>query len=312
MGRTALFSRSQPGGVYTISDIEAHPGEIFFVDSGHAAASDAAGNGKNPDKPFATIDYAVGNCTANNGDVIYVMPGHTETLSDAGQLVFDVAGIKVIGLGHGESRPKIVHGTATDADVDITGASTYLKNLVFCADFADVAVSIDLDATDCTFEDCEWRDNASGENFVVYIDADDTANACDRLTVRRCTAFSPDTANDHFIATAGDMDRLTVEDCWVSLGVADGEAIIEAATGKDFTNCLILRNNFYRLNTANVVAMESDTAANSGIIAFNVVAHADTAAATPFDVTGARLIENYAIGVVDASALLLPAVDDNA
>ena len=95
------------------------------------------------------------------------------------------------------------------------------------------------------------------------------------------------------------------------MGVNDGEAIIEASTGKDFTNCLIRHNAFYRLNTDNVIAMESDTANNSGMIYDNFVGTADSAAATPWDVTGARLFQNYQVGVNDASGLLLPAVDDN-
>ena len=41
--RTALFSRHQPGGVFTVDDLEQHPGDIWFVDSGATAASDATG-----------------------------------------------------------------------------------------------------------------------------------------------------------------------------------------------------------------------------------------------------------------------------
>jgi len=37
--RTALFSRNQPGGVFTINDLVNHPGNIWFVDSGDANAS---------------------------------------------------------------------------------------------------------------------------------------------------------------------------------------------------------------------------------------------------------------------------------
>ncbi len=284
------------------------PGNQFYVDSG--VGSDSY-DGLTWATALATIDAAVGKCTANNGDIIWVAPGHTETISAAAGIVFDIAGITVVGLGHGSLRPTITLGTATTADIDVTAANVTLKNLIFTANFADIAVCIDLDAKDFTIEDCDFTDAAADKNFVVYIDCDDTDNACDRLTVRRCQVFSPDTANDHFIACAGDIDRLTVEDCFISMGVADGEAIIEASTGKDFTNCLIRRNAFFRLNTANVVAMESDTSANSGMIYENYVGHADTAAATPFDVTGARLFQNYAVGVNDASGLLLPAADDN-
>lgn len=286
------------------------PGNIFYVDSGATGAADTNA-GTTWATALATIDGAIGKCTASNGDVIFVAPGHTETITAAAGIVFDVAGVTVVGLGTGTLRPKISLTTATTSDIDVTAANVTIKNVVFEAGFADVAVCIDLDATDFTLEDCEFKDSAADKNFVVYIDCDDTANACDRLTVRNCQVFSPDTANDHFIACVGDIDRLTVENCFVSMGVADGEAIIEASTGKDFTNCLIRHNAFFRLNTANVVAMESDTTANSGMIYDNYVGTADSDAATPWDVTGARLFQNYQVGVVDASGLLLPAVDDN-
>src|SRR3990167_6036958 len=44
---------------------------------------------------YNTIDAAVGACTADQGDVIYVMPGHTETVSAAAGFVMDIAGIEV-------------------------------------------------------------------------------------------------------------------------------------------------------------------------------------------------------------------------
>ncbi len=45
---------------------------------------------------------------------------------------------------------------------------------------------------------------------------------------------------------------------------------------------------------------------------FPVLISLDSDAATPYDITGAGLFENYALGAVDGSGLLLPAVDDNA
>jgi len=239
-----------------------------------------------------------------------VLPGHAETISAAAGIVFDIAGVTVAGMGTGTLKPKITFDTANTTDIDITAANVTLLNLVFEADFEDINFLIDLDAENCTFEDCEFLDSGESDHCcVVYIDCDDTDNACDGLTVRRCTAISADTDNDHFIAAVGGIDRLTVEDCYINIGVNNGEAIIEATTTKNFTNCKILRNTFLRNNTENVVAMESDTADNSGVIAFNLCGHADTDSATPYDVSGARLFENYAVGVDDKSGLLLPAVD---
>ena len=76
-------------------------GNQYFVSSDTGA--DSTGNDGSIRRPFATIDYAVGRCSANVGDVIYVMPGHTETVSAAAGINLDVAGISVIGLGAGGS-----------------------------------------------------------------------------------------------------------------------------------------------------------------------------------------------------------------
>src|SRR3972149_2755330 len=110
MARTELFARKQPGGVFTVEDFKNIPGEVFFVHSG--TGTNGAGYGKNPDAPVATLDYAVGLCTADKGDVIFVMPGHAENIGSATACVLDVAGIKVIGCGYGTLRPTLSITTA--------------------------------------------------------------------------------------------------------------------------------------------------------------------------------------------------------
>ena len=75
MARTELFVRKQPGGIFSVEN-NAPPfgtGERFYVHS--VTGTDQTGSGKNPDNPVATLDYAVGLCTASKGDIIYLMPG---------------------------------------------------------------------------------------------------------------------------------------------------------------------------------------------------------------------------------------------
>ena len=66
--KTAMFSRRQPGGVVNIESQDITTGDRWFVHSG--TGTDGAGYGQNPDAPCATIDYAIGLCTASQGDVI--------------------------------------------------------------------------------------------------------------------------------------------------------------------------------------------------------------------------------------------------
>ena len=98
--------------------LNTHAGNIFWVDS--EAGSDAYNGTRN--FPFATIDYAISRCTANNGDIILVKPGHAEILTAAAAILIDVAGIAIIGLGSGADRPKLTFSTSTDASVSITAA----------------------------------------------------------------------------------------------------------------------------------------------------------------------------------------------
>ena len=154
--RTMLFSRKQSGGFFIVDDLAQHPGAIWFVDSGHAAASDAAGFGRTPDAPFATLDYAVGKCTASQGDVIYAMPGHAEVVSAAAGLALDVAGISIVGLGNGSLQPTVTLDTANTADVDVDAANVTVENIHFVANFADIAAAIDVNADDFTLRNCRF------------------------------------------------------------------------------------------------------------------------------------------------------------
>jgi len=176
--RTALFSRRQPGGVFTIDDLKEHPGDIFFVDSGNSDASDTAGFGKNPDAPFATLDYAVGKCTASNGDVIYLMPGHAETIIAEDGVDIDVAGITVIGLGKGAARPTFTFTTAVTADFKLAAASTHVENLVFLGGIDDTTGVVEISAADCKLIDCEYRD-VTGEATDAII----TTASANRLLI---------------------------------------------------------------------------------------------------------------------------------
>lgn len=154
-------------------------GATYYVDSGHAAAS-ANNTGLSPDHPLTTIDAAVGKCTANNGDIIIVAPGHTETVSAAAGLDLDVAGITIVGLGSGSLRPTITFDTATTADMDVGAANITVKNLLFVAGIDALVAPIDINAADFTLIDCETRDVTGSYQTVDWIVTD--ANA-DRLKI---------------------------------------------------------------------------------------------------------------------------------
>lgn len=153
-------------------------GNVFFVDSGSSGRKDAADHGQSPDLPFATIDYAVGRCTANNGDVIFVMPGHVETITAAAGLDLDVAGITLIGLGSGFTVPQINFTTVVGADMDVDAANITMRNFRFTGGIDALTGPIDVNAAGFTLTDFVTQDvTGQATDFIV------TDDNCDRLFI---------------------------------------------------------------------------------------------------------------------------------
>lgn len=132
--------------------IDAAPGQVMYVGNnatllkGERAAADtslAAGGGTFL-KPFATLDYAVSQCVANRGDIIFVRPNHTETISAADDIDFDVAGISVIGLGNGDDRPRFDY-TAGAGEVAIGADNVLIQNINFHANVDSVLIALDIE-----------------------------------------------------------------------------------------------------------------------------------------------------------------------
>ena len=55
--------------------------------------------------------------------------------------------------------------------------------------------------------------------------------------------------------------------------------------------------------------MDSDTTANSGLIAHNRIGHADTASEVLIDADGVRQFDNLGTATATASGYVLPAID---
>jgi len=274
-------------------------GAVYFVDSGHASASDNHA-GTDPVRPLATIDAAVGKCTASQGDLIRVMPGHAETVSAAAGLALDVAGITIIGHGDGALQPTVTLDTATTADVDVDAANITVENINFVANFADIAVILDVNATDFTVRNSRFTAAAVDMNAKVVIQ-DAAAAASSRITVENCYHLDRDAANTHFINMAGTGDGHVVRN---NILMGDYGTIAVGGAGI-VTNCLITGNLIN--NAANTVDSCINLAATAtGCVVGNMCAGA-AAQANGVTATACLIAENY-YGVLaeDLSAILDP------
>lgn len=159
-------------------------GKQFFVSS--VGGSDTGSfDGLSPSKPLATLAAALDKCTANSGDVIFLLPGHNEGIGNA-QIAIDVAGVTIVGLGHGAARPRFDFDHA-NASIDITASSCVLKNVTLLPSVTDVLIAIDVNAavTDTLIEDVEalpGEDGAGVDDFALVVDI---KAGCTRTTVRR-------------------------------------------------------------------------------------------------------------------------------
>lgn len=263
----------------------------------------------------ATIDAATEYCTANRGDVIYVAPGHTETLSNATSLLLDVAGITLIGLGEGSLRPTITLDTATTATIPVSAADITVKNMIFAANFADIVSFFTLTtANNFKLKDCLFKATATNMNAKYVVDTNATTSDADGLTIEGCTWIEPDTSTESMVKMDGDNYRVTIKNNFVQLGVKNNTpALMAIITGKSVFNADIGGNKVYRLNTDTAtggILVSTDQSDNSGIVYNNFAQHADTAAEILVTASsGFAFFDNKASGVAGASGYTLPAVD---
>jgi hypothetical protein len=203
--RSPQFAQNQSGGAFAYADIRRHPADVWFVDSTNSKASDTAGFGQNPDLPFATLQYANTLAADSVGDVIYLMPGHVETVTGAGLLTLDCIGLTVRGLGEGALQPIIICTTINTVDILINAASITIEDVHFVAGVQDIIAMIDVDATDFTLRRCRFTENATDENALIMIQDGGTTTS-NRITVEYCEAILNDADNTHFINLAGTGD----------------------------------------------------------------------------------------------------------
>ena len=249
-----------PGGFkngITIRDIPlevTHPGRVFWVGNNSTRLENektsANGNDGTFLAPFATIEGAINASavTASRGDVIFVRPGHTLTISTATALNFDKAGIAIIGLGHGTTRPTLTLDTATTATIPVSAANIAIRNFIFVGNFADIVSCFTLTTADgFSVENCEFRDTSAALNFLNIIDTSAVANDCDDVYFanNRVFGLAVDATAVPFNVDAAQA-RWVIKDNYMHYAaVPTSLGMIDAAADGGLTSMLV-QNNIYR------------------------------------------------------------------
>jgi len=157
-----------------------NPGKVFWVYNGTALLpgqkGGSDGNKGTFDAPFSTLDYAVSQCVANRGDIIFIKPGHAETIATATALAIDVAGVAVVGLGRGSNRPTF-NLTATASTITMSANNCVFWNCLVTGGVDAIVAVFTISGADCALQ-LNYRD-VTGQCTDCVV----TAATADRLFI---------------------------------------------------------------------------------------------------------------------------------
>jgi hypothetical protein len=295
-GVSSIFDL-RDGGLGSGGQVPFTTGSYFYVHSG--TGSNASGGGSSPSAPLATIDYAIGLCTANKGDVIVVMPGHAENIAAATTLALDVAGVQIVGVGRGRNRPVLTF-TNTAGKIPITGASCRMSNLALIASVSAVVTGISVEADDVELDNLYMGFDETGDDFAIMV----LVSAKDRLCVRDSMFVAENTAG----CNAG-IQFVDALDTQIVNNVFEGDyttAVLNGVTTLS-TGVFVVGNIMRNSDTTAGVLLT--TAANStGLAAYNSGGTLySTNITAPWANTGLLSIQNFVVNVVTETAGITPA-----
>jgi hypothetical protein len=280
------------------------PGNVFFVSS--VTGGSGATYGYTVDAPLSTLDAAIALCTANKGDIIFVLPGHAEAIAAAGGITCDVAGVRIIGLGVGSNRPTLTW-SATDSTLLVSAANVTIENLITKVSIDEVVSMISVTAANCVLDKVDFVETTSAQAIQWLL----TTAAADGITVKNCRHVQKTAAaaNSKWIQLVG-VDDCCIVDNFFHIAVTNNAASVVISGSTALVGGQIGRNVIMMIGgTTNVSAiLLVDTSVC--MVHDNRVACTATAATTVVDVGNAGYAaENYALNDPDKSGLLVPAAD---
>lgn len=273
-------------------------------------------DGDGANRIFPTIVAAIADAAVvtARGDVLLVMPGHTETISSATALTLSKSMITIVGLGFGASRPTITLDTANTATINVTATQVVFQNCVFVANFLAIAALFTLTtAKDFQLRNCEFRDTSSILNFLNIVTTDTTSNHADGLVIDSCKGYLLATSGVvNLFSALGTNDRVTISNNTWRTPTTNAGAVIPIVTGKVLTNFLLLNNLFDLKNatgTATGYIITTDGSTNTGFIHGNFDHALPTSPLFCTASSGFVYGLNYHSDQADLAGYLVPAAD---
>lgn len=259
--------------MFTVVNEGMTTGDIWWVNSNATLGANSAGYGQNPDKPFLTLAYAVTQVGDGNGDIIFVMPGHTESIIAAGGITIDNADVRIIGQGSGRNRPVFTWEDDVDATLIVDAASVSIENIVCdMSGIDDLVEGIVIDDEDCVLKNLEIIMTVGARQAERAITIAD-----DRAVVENCVIRAPNAgANEGIYVTIGNPDGVILKDNLIAGDYANAPIFSDT----EFTNVLVKDNILQNLNAGNY-ALEWQDVTTGQIVGNKLIADAIATALEP-------------------------------
>jgi len=232
------------------------PSASYTVEGRAYSASDN-NDGLSPERAVLTLDYAIGLCTANVGDVIVLLPGaHSWSASVA----VDVAGITITGIPRGnfhhESRmpisgTKCVSTVTTSATADeimnVTAANVEICHLHFIAIAGAATVDFTSAATNLHIHDCTWNITTSEGTATMGIYC---LSAADMVMIDHNFAYVVGNQGPWFRSVGGPANSYIENNTVILEGATAWDDVIEVTTG---AVGLVIRDNDFMSSTETAI-----------------------------------------------------------
>jgi hypothetical protein len=252
-------------------------GRIWFVSNTNPVGrNDNAGD--DPLRPFSTVAQGLSKCRANRGDMVIVLPGHAETITTA--ITMSTAGVTLLGLGVGRSRPaftssgaidlvnvtaaecriegvRLIGATSCTAHINIAAAGLEVANVHFTHPAAPTeSVTIASGADRFWFDACTWTSTANGPDSCFFFEVG--SSSITNWKVSNCTFNYTNAGLDNaiFLATADSCPGGLILNC-TAVGL-DATALFCDFNSSVSVNEGLIANCYWTHNAAATIASGID------------------------------------------------------
>ena len=273
------------------------PALSYMVDGKYYESSNA-NDGLDPTRALRYVNRAWSLVTANQGDVIVLLPGTHSAATTAGvatSVAANVAGVTMMGLPCGKGNPYHPRTTlacaAADETVNVTAADIEIANIRFLGDVLNTG-SANLDfssaASRLHIHDCTV--DVTAQTASTSILGFGATGAAANVMIERCV-FHVDDAFGAMVDMSATTDS-AVQDCIFSLQT--GTLAVALLTGA--AERLYIRRNQFNCGAGTMTAPISGTGAtvaNGIYISMNLFGVNSTVTVGNFDAAEAVLSMNY-------------------